>query len=81
MTQLAGFFDSFEFDTARISTITTNLQDEITMARMVEVDKLYQMFQRPVSDIAQEENKKVNMVVSGGRRRSTRRSLRSFQIR
>lgn len=66
MTELAGFFDSFELDTARISTITTNLQDEITMARMVEIDKLYQMFQRPVRDIAQEENKEVNMVVSGG---------------
>ena len=66
MTELAGFFDSFELDTARISTITTNLQDEITMARMVEMDKLYQMFQRPVRDIAQEENKQVNMVVSGG---------------
>jgi len=66
MIELAGFFDSFEFDTARISTITTHLQDEITMARMVEMDKLYQMFLRPVRDIAQEENKKVNMVVSGG---------------
>ncbi len=66
MTELAGFFDSFEIDTARISTITTNLQDEITMARMVEVDKLYQMFQRPVRDLAQEENKQLNMVVSGG---------------
>jgi chemosensory pili system protein ChpA (sensor histidine kinase/response regulator) len=66
MTELAGFFDSFELDTARISTITTNLQDEITMARMVEMDKLYQMFQRPVRDLAQEENKQVNMVVSGG---------------
>jgi chemosensory pili system protein ChpA (sensor histidine kinase/response regulator) len=66
MTELAGFFDSFELDTARISTITTNLQDEITMARMVEMDKLYQMFQRPVRDLAQVENKKVNMVVKGG---------------
>jgi chemosensory pili system protein ChpA (sensor histidine kinase/response regulator) len=66
MTELAGFFDSFELDTARISTITTNLQDEITLARMVEMDKLYQMFQRPVRDIAQEEGKDVNMVVSGG---------------
>jgi len=66
MNDLAGFFDSFELDTARISTITTNLQDEITMARMVEMDKLYQMFQRPVRDLAHEENKQVNMVVSGG---------------
>ncbi len=66
MVDLAGFFDSFELDTARISTITTNLQDEITMARMVEVDKLYQMFQRPVRDLANEEGKQVNMVVSGG---------------
>jgi chemosensory pili system protein ChpA (sensor histidine kinase/response regulator) len=66
MTELAGFFDSFELDTARIATITTNLQDEITMARMVEVDRLYQMFQRPVRDLAQEENKQVNLVVSGG---------------
>ena len=66
MTELAGVFDSFELDTARISTITTNLQDEITMARMVEMDKLYQMFQRPVRDLAQEEGKQVNLVVSGG---------------
>ncbi|HSQ78517.1 MAG TPA: hybrid sensor histidine kinase/response regulator, partial [Nitrospirota bacterium] len=66
MTELAGFFDSFELDTARIATITTNLQDEITMARMVEVDRLYQMFQRPVRDLSQDENKQVNMVVSGG---------------
>jgi chemotaxis protein histidine kinase CheA/ActR/RegA family two-component response regulator len=66
MTQLAGFFDSFELDTARISTITTNLQDEITMARMVEMDKLYQMFQRPVRDLAHGEGKEIKMVVSGG---------------
>jgi len=66
MSELAGFFDSFEVDTARISTITTNLQDEITRARMVEMDKLYQMFQRPVRDLAHDENKQVNMVVSGG---------------
>jgi chemosensory pili system protein ChpA (sensor histidine kinase/response regulator) len=66
MGDLAGFFDSFEVDTARISTITTNLQDEITRARMVEMDKLYQMFQRPVRDLAHEENKQVSMVVSGG---------------
>jgi len=66
MSELAGFFDSFELDTARISTITTNLQDEITMARMVEMDKLYQMFQRPVRDLAQSENKQLNMVVKGG---------------
>jgi two-component system chemotaxis sensor kinase CheA len=36
------------------------------MARMVEMDKLYQMFQRPVRDLAQEEDKQLNMVVSGG---------------
>ncbi|HEX9021835.1 MAG TPA: hybrid sensor histidine kinase/response regulator [Nitrospirota bacterium] len=66
MDELSGFFDSFELDTARISTITTNLQNEITLARMVEVDKLYQMFQRPVRDIAQDEGKQVKMVVSGG---------------
>ena len=66
MTELAGFFDSFELDTARISTITTNLQDEITMARMVEMDKLYQIFQRPVRDLVSAEGKQVNMVVAGG---------------
>jgi len=66
MIQLAGFFDSFELDTARLSTITTNLQDEITMARMVEMDKLYQKFQRPVRDLAGEEGKEITLVVSGG---------------
>ena len=66
MTELAGFFDSFELDTVKISTITTNLQDEITMARMVEMDRLYQMLQRPVRDLALKENKQMNMVVSGG---------------
>jgi chemosensory pili system protein ChpA (sensor histidine kinase/response regulator) len=66
MAELVGFFDSFELDTARISMITTNLQDEITMARMVEMDKLYQLFQRPVRDLAQEEGKLLKLVVLGG---------------
>jgi chemotaxis protein histidine kinase CheA/CheY-like chemotaxis protein len=66
MTQLAGVFDSFELDTARISTITTGMQNEITMARMVEMDKLYQKFQRPVRDLAREEGKEIKLVVSGG---------------
>jgi len=66
MTEFSGFFDSFELDTSRISTITSNLQNEITMARMVEMDRLFQLFQRPVRDMAQSENKKINMVVTGG---------------
>ena len=66
MMEFSGFFDSFELDTARISTITSNLQDEITQARMVEMDRLFQLFQRPVRDLAQAENKKINMVVTGG---------------
>jgi chemosensory pili system protein ChpA (sensor histidine kinase/response regulator) len=66
MAEFSGFFDSFELDTARISTITSNLQDEITQARMVEMDRLFQLFQRPVRDLAQSENKKINMVVTGG---------------
>jgi chemotaxis protein histidine kinase CheA/ActR/RegA family two-component response regulator len=65
MSEFAGFFDSFELDASRISMITTNLQDEITMARMVEMDKLFQLFQRPVRDLTQAENKQVNMVVTG----------------
>ncbi|MHB8846119.1 MAG: Hpt domain-containing protein, partial [Nitrospirota bacterium] len=66
MAEFSGFFDSFELDTARISTITSHLQDEITQARMVEMDRLFQLFQRPVRDLAQSENKKINMVVTGG---------------
>ena len=66
MTELSGFFDTFELDTARISTITSNLQDEITMARMVEMDRLFQIFQRPVRDLAHLENKRINLVVTGG---------------
>ncbi len=66
MMEFSGFFDSFELDTSRISTITSNLQNEITMARMVEMDRLFQLFQRPVRDMAQSENKKINLVVTGG---------------
>ena len=66
MTEFSAFFDSFELDTGRISAITSSLQDEITQARMVEMDRLFQLFQRPVRDIAQAENKKINMVVTGG---------------
>jgi len=66
MMEFSSFFDSFELDTARISTITSSLQDEITQARMVEMDRLFQLFQRPARDLAQAENKKINMVVTGG---------------
>jgi chemosensory pili system protein ChpA (sensor histidine kinase/response regulator) len=66
MMELGGFFDTFELDTSKISTITTMLQGEITQARMVEMDRLFQLFQRPVRDLAQQESKQVNMVVLGG---------------
>ena len=66
MTRLTGVFDSFELDTARISSITTGMQNEITMARMVEMDRLYQKFQRPVRDLARGEEKEIKLVVSGG---------------
>jgi chemosensory pili system protein ChpA (sensor histidine kinase/response regulator) len=69
MAELVGFFDSFQRDTMRISTITTNLQEEVTLARMVEMDKLYQIFQRPVRDLAQEEGKQVDLVFLGGETR------------
>ena len=61
-----GVIDSFELDTARISSITTGMQNEITMARMVEMDRLYQKFQRPVRDLARGEEKEIKLVVSGG---------------
>ena len=66
MTEFSRFFDTLELDTARISTITTSLQDEITMARMVEMDKLFQLFQRPVRDLCRTEDKEVELVVTGG---------------
>ncbi len=69
MAELAGFFDSFQLDTMRISTITTSLQEEITLARMVEMDKLYQLFQRPVRDLSQQEGKQVDLVFLGGETR------------
>ncbi|MGE5807861.1 MAG: chemotaxis protein CheA, partial [Nitrospirota bacterium] len=66
MARLADVIDSFELDTAAISTITTGMQEEITMARMVEMDKLFQMFQRPMRDLAREEGKEIELIVSGG---------------
>ena len=77
MAELSGFFDSFELDTTKIATITSNLQDEITQARMVEMDRLFQLFQRPVRDMAQTENKVINMVVTG---RDTKIDKTIFEI-
>jgi chemosensory pili system protein ChpA (sensor histidine kinase/response regulator) len=67
--ELAAFFEGFEEETAQISRITTSLQEEITSARMVALDRLFQRFTRPVRDLAQSERKKVNILASGGETR------------
>ena len=69
MAEFSNFFDRFGEETSQISLITSQLQDEITQARMVEIDKLFMRFARPVRDLAQQERKQVELLVSGGETR------------
>jgi chemotaxis protein histidine kinase CheA len=77
MTELAGIFAARELESARFSSITTSLRDEIAMARTVEMNALYCLCRQPVGDLAQEEGKRVNLTVTGG---ETRIDKTTFEI-
>ncbi|MBI5042301.1 MAG: hybrid sensor histidine kinase/response regulator, partial [Nitrospirae bacterium] len=66
MGSLSDFFNKIDEGTIQISKITTNLQQEITAVRMVEIEKLFQRFSRLVRDVSQGENKKVRLEFVGG---------------
>jgi len=66
MESLSDFFNKIDEGTLHISKITTNLQQEITSVRMVEIEKLFQRFSRLVRDVSQSENKKVRLEFVGG---------------
>ena len=66
MESLSDFFNKIDEGALHISKITTNLQQEITSVRMVEIEKLFQRFSRLVRDVSQSENKKVRLEFVGG---------------
>ena len=66
MESLSDFFNKIDEGALHISKITTNLQQEITSIRMVEIEKLFQRFSRLVRDVSQSENKKVRLEFVGG---------------
>lgn len=66
MESLSDFFNKIDEGTLHIGKITTNLQQEITSVRMVEIEKLFQRFSRLVRDVSQSENKKVRLEFVGG---------------
>lgn len=66
MNEFNSFFDGFDEETSHISMITNRLQEEITAARMVELDRLFLRFSRPVRDLAQAEGKAVSIIIAGG---------------
>ncbi len=55
----------FSKDSMRMSIITENLQEDIRRVRMLPVASMFEGYQRIVRDLAKEQGKKINLVVSG----------------
>lgn len=65
INEMKDFLNSFDKEIQDLASIISNLQEEITRARMVPVGRLFRRFTRTVRDIANRENKSVQLMILG----------------
>jgi chemosensory pili system protein ChpA (sensor histidine kinase/response regulator) len=65
INEMKEFLGSFDREIQDIASIISHLQEEITRARMVPVGRLFRRFTRTVRDIANRDNKNVQLMILG----------------
>ncbi len=59
-------FNVLEETLANLNRLTNDLQEEITAARMVPIEQIFQRFPRMVRDLAKKEGKDIDLLIEGG---------------
>jgi two-component system chemotaxis sensor kinase CheA len=66
-------------DTARLEQISTNLEEEIRTLRLLPLATLFNLFPRLVRDLARQEDKQIELVISGGETKADKRILEEMR--
>ncbi|WP_303720307.1 hybrid sensor histidine kinase/response regulator [Malonomonas rubra] len=66
LREMAGFFKVFSQDVLSLDRMTDEMKEQISAARTVQAGQLFQRFNRSIRDLAQEQNKSVELCISGG---------------
>jgi chemotaxis protein histidine kinase CheA/ActR/RegA family two-component response regulator len=56
---------TYDENIQKLTKLSNELLDEIIQARLVPIQLLFKRFQRPIRDISQQFNKKINLVIKG----------------
>jgi chemosensory pili system protein ChpA (sensor histidine kinase/response regulator) len=65
INEMKEFLGSFDKEIQDIAGIISHLQEEITRARMVPIGRLFRRFTRTVRDIANRDNKNIQLMILG----------------
>ncbi len=66
LDQINGFFNGFSRDVQALDRMSEEIKERISIARTVPASQLFQRFNRPIRDLAQENNRLVELCVAGG---------------
>ncbi len=77
--QTNALFRQLSNDTLRLSLIIDELQEEIKRVRMLPLSTITATFGRMVRDLAREQNKRINLVISGGETELDKRVLEQIK--
>ncbi len=66
LKEMTGFFKAFSLDVFSLDRMTDEMKEQISAARTVQAGQLFQRFNRSIRDLAQEQNKPVELCISGG---------------
>ncbi len=66
LKEMTGFFKVFSQDVFSLDRMTDEMKEQISAARTVQAGQLFQRFNRSIRDLAQEQNKPVELCISGG---------------
>lgn len=66
-------------DTARLEQISTNLEEEIRTLRLLPLATLFNLFPRLVRDLARQEDKQIELMITGGETKADKRILEEMR--
>lgn len=76
---LHGLRNLIQEDRSRLESVTTELEENIQTLRLLPLSTLFQRFPRMVRDLAQEQGKRVELVIQGGETRADKRILEEMK--
>lgn len=79
LDDLSDLYDKHGEDNARMSVITSDIQDNLRVIRLLPISTLFDLYPRMVRDLAKTQNKKIRFEVFGGDTRVDKKILEELK--